>query len=486
MKRTGFEKSNISILRSSMNCGFVVLLLTGCARETHRLQLEVYGRDELPPFARETLNWTAEARPERGDAEIPELTAETVAQADRATTPPESVRIEVIASVTGLPRETVRAAIESAKPVPAETGPLNWGDLALAVAMNNPGVEAARAQWQSTLMQFSQADFLEAIVNQFRALMGDDGPGMMQEAVPYPSAVAFKGEMIREQARRAKLQWELALREALVAAGEAYFEIQELRRAEASAAENVALIEDLGEVVAQRYRAGEAEQADLLRAQTMLERERNRLLDLRAGEATARARINAFLGRAADAPLGTPDDDDLPDRAPAADALTSAALTARQEVGIAEAERAMTAIAIRMGEVMNRPRASALGNIEARPAYAQAEAYLGELRERLRAADAEVAQARADARADAVGWSREHDVARRAVALLRDVVVPQSRSAHESALSAYQAGRISFVDLLDAERELIAARLELDTARGELNRALVRRARVTGRISDFE
>ena len=74
-------------------------------------------------------------------------------------------------------------------------------------------------------------------------------------------------------------------------------------------------------------------------------------------------------------------------------------------------------------------------------------------------------------------------MARRAVRLVEQIILPQDRSTYETTLSNYTAGRATFIDLLDTERALIEARLDLDAARRDANRALLRLAEVAGQIS---
>ena len=496
----------------------LLLFVTGCARRDYNERLSQYEQVKIMPFSEQTLAWTGAAK--KGPASFEaESTRNLPSLANLATTSTESARIEVLADVLNLPPDNLSLRL---KPFDAPltrnaalADRLEWGELALAVAFASPAAKAAEERWQAALRQFEQADFLESLVTQYRAFTGslDVRAGepfnraMIQEYFPYPSTITFKGEMIREQARMARLKWEMAVREALVEAGVAYFQFQYLSRAVNTTRENITLIEDVLGVVDQRYRSGGATQADLLRTQTMLERERNMLRDLDVRQVMARAEINAILGRRPDAPLGPPSMEDLPVLVPDPDELALLALANLQAVGMAEVEESMTAIAIRMGEVMNRPLASQgysqyepgmavsgdMGAAETmpyglsaksidRPGYAQAEAYLGELRRRLLAAGAELEQIRANTRSRAISWLQDLDMARRQAALIEDVVIPQNRSAYETGLSAYMAGDMSFVDLLDTERSLLEARLELDAARRDLNQTLIRYANVSGRL----
>jgi outer membrane protein TolC len=230
------------------------------------------------------------------------------------------------------------------------------------------------------------------------------------------------------------------------------------------------------------------------------------LADLRERRASAAARLNAQLDRPPDAPLGLPGDDDLALDAPPIEELLATALADRPEVNMGRARVALTAAAIRMGEVMNRPQATqgysqfergmmpeaseseplmpygTMRKFTDRPAYAQTEAYLAEMRRRLAAEQSSLRQVEADTRALARAWLADFDIARRAAALAEQIALPQGRSAYESALGAYTAGATSFTDLQSAQRNLVDAQLELHRARRDLSQTALRRATLTGRL----
>jgi len=493
----------------------ILALTAGCATG-YREALRDYRLNEPEPFYQRTQEWATEA----AETEVPPLPA-----APEAPLVPEEARepaqafTRVAAEVIGAAPEWVierREALEEGDGLEKMlANRLEWDELILAVAFMSPRVQAARERWEATLYQYTQAEFLEGLLREYRGftryldietgrpLQG----GMLQEVYPYPSTLTFKGEMIREQVRLAELAWQQALREALVEAGTLFFAYQYQARGRETIAENLDILEDLVAVVEERYRTGIATQVDLIRAQTELERQRNLLRDFESRMEALAGQINAFLGRPPTAPLGRPSDKNLPYDVPSLERLIERALEDRQEVETEEARVARTAIAIRMGEVMNRPlftQGYSLyergmmpeaapgeprmpfglepGAGAPRPAYAQAEAYLAEIRQRLQAEEETLEQVKADTAALARTLLEEADIAHREVLLIRDVVLPQYQSAYEIALSAYTAGNISFIDLLDAERALIQARLELVESLREENQALLRLANVRGSL----
>ncbi|MEN6625829.1 MAG: TolC family protein [Candidatus Sumerlaeia bacterium] len=490
-----------------------LFLLAGCSAH-YREALSDYRRHEPLPFTTKTMAWVTAA--DQATSITP--AAKLPSPADTRTTSPREVFTDLAARFFEMdpaalgPRLERMRRPETLRRDLAATVTLK--NLLLAVATNNPSINAARERWQATINQFSQADYLEELINEYRSftryLNVEAGQPlnkqMEQSFFPYPGAIALKGEMIRQQVRLAELDWQVALRDAAIDAGKTFYEYQYLARAAATTRENVDLVKSLLDVVNDRYRVGSASQADLLRLQTEFERQRNMLEDIEANRRSAAAGLNALLDRPPDAPLGPPEPNDMRMTSPTLSSLTAAALRNRQEVAMQEAKARRTAIAIRMGEVMNRPlasqgyslyergmmpEASAGGSMppyglkpktQVRPAYAQAEAYLAEMRRRLAAEEATLAQVQAQTRSMAKTYLQDLDIARREVDLVDQIVLPQNRSAYETDLSAYTSGRVSFIDLLDAERALLTARLELDQARRDLNQALIRMPAVSGTL----
>jgi outer membrane protein TolC len=494
-----------------------VLLLAGCSTG-YSPALRAWHEAAPQPYVSRTLTWAnvSEVADRTDSSALPHA----VRFADMASTSTEVVAREVTHSILGAlaPPESLDPATLAARL--AER--LTWPDLAAAVAARNPAVRAAAERWRATLAQFDQAEYLESLIAQYRTLTRyvdvttpmPLNTGMTQAFAPAGGPVALRGELVRREAAIARLEWETVLRDALLDAGDAFFDCQYLERTERTTRQNIELIQSTLDVVEERYRSGSTTQADLLKIQTELERLRNRLRDVRSQRASALARIEAAIDATIDhastaspaAQLGPPADDDLADTTDTLDSLVRAATERRQEVLIRRTRVERAAVAIRMGETMNRPLAGdgysrfergmmpeasageplmpygAMRKSIDRPDFARAEAYLGEMRGRLRAEESALAEMRAQSAALARTWFNELDIARRQLQLVEEIVVPQSRSAYETLRGAYSSGRASFLDLLDAERALVTARQELDEARREKNRTLLRRAQVTGRF----
>lgn len=492
----------------------LLVSIAGCSAH-YRKALEEYENAEPIPFYSRTLAWM-ESPAAVVTVPAPVTSPTLLRELEQATTPARDALVSLTAQLLRADASVLARRIEALKTpehVQKALGTeLNWDDLRLAVAQHNPAVKAAREHWQATMNQYNQATFLENLIAEYRSFtryLGVEAGKplnrqMLQAFFPYPSTIALKGEMVREQVRLAELDWQRTMRDSILEAGNAFYNYQYLHRAETATLENVILAQGLVDSINERNRAGTATQADLTKVQTELERQRNRLKDIRAKQQASIARINALLERPPDAPLGRPEDKDLPDEEITLETLLNQAMESRQEINAQKAKVGRTEVAIRLGEVMNRPLFSqGYGAFERgmmpeasegpsrpaygiraktkdRPAYAQAESYLTEMRKRLEAERLKLDQIEAQTRGMARSILEDLDVARRGVVLIRDIVFPQDFSTYQFTLTYYSTQKASFLDLLDAERALITSRLELHGSRRALNQTLLRLATVRG------
>jgi outer membrane protein TolC len=262
--------------------------------------------------------------------------------------------------------------------------------------------------------------------------------------------------------------------------------------------EMLGALRSLAAVAASRVAAGRTEVVDQLKAQAELLKEEGVHHSLLAEEATARVRLAALLDRDLPELAGGTEDPAAPPPLPPDEELLARASRDRPELMAAasaiDAAEARTRLAsangvpditplvaymhtfnqppqnnfLFLGVQMNLPIwrgskidpavESARARVDARQALAVA------LRDRIRA---EVLAAAAQLRAE----ERLVDIQRR--------LVPLSRQALVSALSAYSAGRIGLLTVLDSEREALMREVELaqhlalqQQRRAELERAI--------------
>jgi outer membrane protein TolC len=413
---------------------------------------------------------------------------------------------------------------------------LALSDLQAAVALHNPETLAMRANWEASFQQYAQADYLEGLVAQFRTFTRylNVEPGeplnkqMQQTYSPYPGVTAFKSEMIAAMVQMADLEWQRQVRDNAIEAGEKYFEYLYLKQAQVTIRENIQLLEDLVRNIEERYRTGLVNQANVLKVRNDLARQKTAQADLDSREHAVRVALNALVGRAPEAALGQPVETNLRTPEPT-ESFWKSVTQNRQEIGTQRAEIVRLQAAIRMGEVMNRPPASrgystfergmmpesqagqpamddastktgmgpekgssgsesgptfGLKPREEKPSlgFAQAEAYLAESRKRLVAEELKLDNLIRQTRAEGVAAFEEIYTVRRKVELIEKITLPAAQTTYEISQSEYTSGGSSFLDLLDAERDLIETRLMAHEARRDLNQAILRLSAVAGQI----
>lgn len=237
------------------------------------------------------------------------------------------------------------------------------------------------------------------------------------------------------------------------------------------------LMRGVEETARRRYAAGLAAQPDVLRAQVELSALEGELAQMAADLHGQQARLNLMLGRDADARLAVPEN--LP-ALPQVDHVRHQQLIARlRERNPARlAETAKAEAAARSREVVRDNRYPdyrlGVGAIQMGNKVAEWELMLevniplqqGTRRSQEREVNAmaDAAQARRQAvenaaLADLAHAVADYDAARRLETLATNSLAPQAEVAFQSALAAYENGRLDFATLLDAQRQLRQARL---------------------------
>jgi hypothetical protein len=303
--------------------------------------------------------------------------------------------------------------------------------------------------------------------------------------IPYPTKLATAGRQALEEARAAGLRFEEAkfLLQGRVLS--AYYDLALLGESLRIQQENVALLGMLVRLAAVRVQTGAASQQDLLKAQTELDLARNDVANLQSQVAPTQARMNALLGRPPDAPVP------LPAALPAPRPL----LVADAEIIRIGSERSPELSALAR-EVAGREEALNLARQAYLPDFGLMLSITGSVSKmvggmlilptRLEAIRAGIEQAQAALRATTAARTQyERDLAasfvlnlyvlrndERQVSLFEQTIIPRAKEAVQIAQTAYAAGRLTFADLIDAQRTLLAARLVAAQLRTEREKAL--------------
>ncbi|MDP3543934.1 MAG: TolC family protein [Elusimicrobiota bacterium] len=327
-------------------------------------------------------------------------------------------------------------------------------------------------------------------------LAGPERTWSVSQQLPFPTALFYRGRAASFEADAAAALHRRAVVEASARAREAYADLYEAERSLIFLDEIVDLLRRFSRVAEAKYAAGKGTQTDALKAQLELTRMLNEKALASAAVAGARAALNAAMGREEDAPL--------PALAPPASAPPSASWTELRALALAEnpglaaaageAGKARAELGMKRSEwlpdVTLRYRRRAENGMRSHDASlglslpvwfwkqagtASHAGYEARYAEALRDGEKlDLLAALRGAHASVLTESRLREA-------YRTTVIPQAESALRSAEAAYQSDRAGFLDLLDAGRSLITARLESVRHDADLERALAALSRAVGR-----
>lgn len=339
------------------------------------------------------------------------------------------------------------------------------------------------------------------------------------QRLPAPGTRGAREAMAGQAYRAARWDAEEVERGVVARLKDAYFELLFAEQAFGVLTRNRALLVDLAEVARARFAVGRAPQQDVLRAQTEITRIEEQLAGLEARRTAAVSRINALLQRPALRPFDPVYPDDiraLALRPPAPGAFTAAAL----EGGLGDGFPSLAELQDRaVGE-----RPMLLAHVERIEAAREAVRLAGHERfpdidvmvgygtrwdrtdmvtaqvtvplpvfagrkQRQAVIEAEHELAADELRHHQMVAEIEADVAARYAALVRtreqilllsEGVIPQAEATIESAMAAYQAGRVEFASLLEAQATLFRNQIDLARRMADFGRELAALERASG------
>jgi cobalt-zinc-cadmium efflux system outer membrane protein len=275
----------------------------------------------------------------------------------------------------------------------------------------------------------------------------------------------------------------------------AYRDLQLLHASIAIAEENQATLRTIAVTARTRYETGASGQTDLLKTNVEAALGQARLASLRVRVPAALSRVNALLDRPADTPvaLGTTRVPELPELP----ALESRALAAQPMLRMQQRAIEKAELAVRLAKREALPDFMVGGGYMAMKDAD--DAWMGMLGVTLpiwrgnklgpmrRQAEQELAAARAQleqARNETVTMVREEWAmaagARETLRAYEESVVPQAEQAFIATRAGYETGSSGFLDLLDAQRSRLQARLGLIEARTEYLKHLAQLALAAG------
>jgi outer membrane protein TolC len=355
------------------------------------------------------------------------------------------------------------------------------------VLARNPTAAQMVAAWQAASARYPQVTSLDDPM--FAATVGPgtiapDDPGIefayrleISQKYPWPGKLRLRGENALAEAQAAARDVEDVRLQLAESAKDAYYEYYLVARALEVNEENLRLLREFRQNAATRYRTGLVPEQDVLQADVEIGRQEERQVTLERMRQVAVARINTLLNLPPDVLLPPPPKeltvgDSLPDAA----VLRASALGRRPDLQALRdriaAEQASLGLAYKdyypdfepflmydrfMGNVSdNRDLATMLGvrmnlpvRVERRRgAVAEAQARINQRR-------AELARQVNQVNFDVQQAYEQVTESERIEGLYRTKILPDARANVRAAQSAYVTGRIPFLSLLEAERNVV-------------------------------
>ena len=385
-------------------------------------------------------------------------------------------------------------AIDRPDDVPPTAGLGQW---LLRAERQNPGLEAAFYQWKAAVERIPQVRALPDprlnyayFLRNVETRVGPQQHGfMISQTFPWFGKLATRGDAALEAARSAERHYEALRLQLFFAVSREYAELYYLDRATRITDENLELLSHWEEVARAKFRAGTGTHAAVVQAQVEMGVLTDRLRTQRDERNAVLADLNVLLSRPADAPVVTPDgladeNIDVSDAellatmrqmSPELQALQFEVERKRDEVTLARKEY-FPDFTLGLGYTVTEEALNPnLEDSGKDPLTAQVSInvplwrgkYAAGSREaeaRLRAAQLEHADRELKLDAYVKRAAFELRDAGRKVTLYRDTLIPKGNQSLQATSTAFEAGRLEFLNVIDAQRVLLEFQLAYERA----------------------
>jgi outer membrane protein TolC len=358
------------------------------------------------------------------------------------------------------------------------------------VLVRNPTLAQMIAAWQAASARYPQATSLEDPM--FAATVGPgtiapDDSGVefayrleISQKLPFPGKLRLKGQNALAEANAAGRDVDDMRLQLVESARTAFYDYYLVDRALEINDDSLRLLREFRKNAQTRYQTGLVSEQDVLQADVEIGREQDRQLELEQMRQVAVARINTLMHLSPDSPLPpTPKQLSVAEELPDAQLLRATALGRRPDLqALADriaAEEASLGLAHKefypdfepffmydrfMGNVSdNRDLATMLGVRLNLPVYrARRYAAVAEAEARIAGRRAELARL-----TDQVNYQVQEAYARvqrsqKSVELYRDTILKAAEANVKAAQSAYTTGKVPFLSLIEAQRNVVNLR----------------------------
>ncbi|MCH9670540.1 MAG: TolC family protein [Gammaproteobacteria bacterium] len=382
--------------------------------------------------------------------------------------------------------------------------PLTADSLASWVLEANPGLAAIEAAAEAAAYRVDPAGSLDDPTFSYAVapLTASADRSLNQkfefsQKIPWPGTLAAREAAARHEAISADRDVDALRLRVIAQAKSAYAEWRFVDEGLTIHHATHALLEELISTTQTRYAAGRALKQDVLQAEVELADLNNHLLQLHRQQATVQARINALLNRLPDAPLPPAAQVAHTTVPPALETLQSLALAQHPELAGMDSQIAANQSRVTLAEKALYPNFqigvgynSLWDDTDKRPVFgvsinvpfnrSKRRAEFGRAQAETRRAQWALSERRAELLSELAQARAEVLEAQASVELYVDQLVPLAAEYLEAALTDYQSGSGSFLNVITAEQRKLRTDLSLARARADYVRRLAELERWVG------
>ena len=380
----------------------------------------------------------------------------------------------------------VSAPLAAAETVAVSSGPLTLIQALDAARRDNPEIRVALKRWQAARKRTASEATPDKPRLDIERMFAPSGKtplnGAEEKAVsltqefPFPTTLYLRGSRASKSAEVSEQVYRAKVREVLAKTRTAYAMLYLSFKSRKLLDENIELMRRFAKVAESKYAGGKASESDALKAQVELTKMLNMGVVVDEERELAAAMLDALMGRAAGEPLGAPADLE-PDRlVKTREQLEAVAFARRPELrqAVLAAELSSTSLTLakseflpdimltyrRRNDPMRGRTSDAVLGLSLPLWFWKPAAMIAEASAEKEMAEAELEASRLMTAADLRTAFVRAQTAQRLAESYKSSLLPQAESALMVAESGYQAGRTSFLDLLDAQRSLLSFKLE--------------------------
>jgi cobalt-zinc-cadmium efflux system outer membrane protein len=360
--------------------------------------------------------------------------------------------------------------------------------LEILCLLRNPGIRAAEDRARGAIDTFSQVLALDEILRRYSAFTEGMMPGIgpmkgkepVEKRFPFPGVLSLKGEIVGQAVKAAMQDLEIARREAITEARKAYWDLLFVRKARRITRDTLDLLRRLEKVAIARYETGGTSYQDVIKVRIQREILEEDIDSLLEKQRNVETKIREILNLPPETNIGPPENGEPVRVVPPLRALYKLALERRQELRRMRAQVGKMERLIEMAETMILPpytlgfsfyedeavnQVGSIATKEAFPVSTQAstgfglpkmpwygieDAYLRQTHQELNALRRELEKEEAATMMLVRNAWFRLDLAKREESLYRNSILKLSRTALDVSTQGYEAGNVSFADVISS------------------------------------